>query len=338
MSVLGEAFQLLMTGKSFNYMTKVLILTYEDDSHADSVRNHLNKKGIENLTVITEKLLTDYKINFHSKDLIYTLEDKTRIVELDSSWNIWNRRVMIPERNKGMSKDLQDLIIDECEKTWDGLLMAHKGKVVNRPQNHFYANNKLDQLKFALGNGTGVFVPDTLVTNDPEKLKKFYERYNGNICFKLQKGAIIRTPMGNKVIYTNKVTDEHIKNADLISSNPSLFQEYIDKEFEMRIISTDKTSTGIAIYSQNSEISKIDYRRYDFENVAHKKTNIPDTVKKFCSNMLKHYGLHFGAFDFIHSKDGKYFFLELNPNGQWLWLEEQSGYNLTKEIADNLIE
>ena len=128
-----------------------------------------------------------------------------------------------------------------------------------------------------------------------------------------------------------------MENVDLVSSVPSLFQEYIDKEFEVRIVSTDITSTGIAIYSQDSEVSKVDYRRYDFENVKYKKVEIPDTVKEFCSKMLKHYGLHFGVFDFIQSKAGKYVFLELNPNGQWLWLEEESGYNLTKEVAENLI-
>ena len=117
-----------------------------------------------------------------------------------------------------------------------------------------------------------------------------------------------------------------------------LFQEYIDKDFEIRIISTDRTSTGIAIHSQDSDISRVDYRRYDFENVKYIPIKLPESVKTFCSRMLTHYGLHFGASDFIYSKDGKYFFLELNPNGQWLWLEEQSGYNLTKEVAENLIE
>lgn len=315
---------------------KVLILTHQDDPHASSVRNYLNQREVENFTIVTEDLLREYKIDFSSEDLTYRIEDKGKIIELTPSWNIWNRRIMIPDRNKGMPKDLQDLVIDECEKTWDGLLMSHKGKVVNRPQNHFYANSKLDQIRFALENS--MLAPDTIVTNNPFKLKDFYNKHKGNICFKLQKGAVIRTPKGNKVIYTNKVTEEQMKNASLVSSHPSLFQEYIDKEFEIRIISTDRTSTGIAIHSQDSEISKIDYRRYDLENVRYNQVEIPEEVRLFCSKMLTHYGLHFGAFDFIYSKDGRYFFLELNPNGQWLWLEEQSGYNLTKEVADNLIE
>lgn len=315
---------------------KVLILTHSDDPHASSIRNYLNQKEIENFTIVTEDLLKDYIINFSSEGLTYTIKNKDKVVELDPSWGIWNRRIMIPDRNKGMPKDLQDLVIDECEKTWDGLLMAHKGKVVNFPQNHFYANNKLDQIKFALERG--MHVPDTIVTNDPSDLKDFYEKHRGNICFKLQKGAVIRTSEGNKVVYTNKVIMEHMKNASLVSTHPSLFQQYIDKEFEIRIIATDKTTTGIAIHSQDVEISKIDYRRYDFKNVKYNHVDLPNNVKDFCSNVLTHYGLHFGAFDFIYSKEEKYVFLELNPNGQWLWLEEQSGYNLTREVADNLIE
>src|SRR3989344_5172518 len=312
---------------------KILILTYLDDPHSSSIRNYLDKKRIKNFTVVTENLLKDYKINFSSKDLTYTISDEKQTIKLTSSWNIWNRRIMIPDRNKGMPKDLQNLVIDECEKTLDGLLMAHKGKVVNCPQNHFYANNKLDQIKFALKNN--INTPDTIVTNDPSKLRYFYNKHKGNICFKLQKGAVIRTPEGNKVVYTNKVTRKQMKNASLVSGHPSLFQEYIDKEFEIRVVATDRNVTGIAIHSQDSKISKVDYRRYDLENVKYNHIEIPENVKNFCSSMLTHYRLHFGAFDFIYSKEGEYFFLELNPNGQWLWLEEQSGYNLTKEVEEN---
>jgi len=315
---------------------KVLILTHQNDPHAFSVREYLDQIGIKNFTIVTETFLRDCKINFSSRELVYSVEQEGEVIHLDSSWNIWNRRVMIPDREKGIPKDLQNLVIDECEKTWDNLLISHPGKVVNRPQNHFYANNKLDQIKFALQKG--ILVPDTIVTTDPSKLREFYELHGGNICFKLQKGAVVRTPEGNKVVYTNKVTNEQMKHASLVSSHPSLFQEYIDKDFEVRVISTDRTSTGIAIHSQDSEISKVDYRRYDLENVRYHQIDLPPEIRTFCSDMLQHYGLHFGAFDFIYSKNGRYCFLELNPNGQWLWLQEKSGYDLTKEIAENLIE
>ncbi|MCK5149514.1 hypothetical protein KAJ87_01145 [Candidatus Pacearchaeota archaeon] len=311
-------------------MKNVLILTYDEDPHADSVSKFFDKKGVEYFRVVTENLAKDYKITFESNDSLYKISNNEKKIYLDSSWNIWNRRVMNPDNKKNMPKSLIDIVVDESEKTWDGLLASHKGKVVNRPQNHFYANNKIDQLKFASGK---IKIPDTIVTNDPSCVEEFYEKHKGNICFKLQKGTVI----DEKFIYTNKVTKEQLKNVDLVSKHPCLFQEYVDKEFEVRVVATDKNITGIAIDSQNSEISKIDFRRYDFDNVKYEHINLPDNVKGFCSSLLKNYGLHFGALDFIYSKERGYVFLELNPNGQWLWLEETSGYNLTKEVAENLI-
>ena len=318
-------------------MKKVLVLTYREDPHADSVCKFFDGIGAEYFRVSTERLSTDYKINFNSNSLTYKISNNNAEINIDSSWNIWNRRIMNPDTKKGMPKDLVEIAIDETEKTWDGLLMSHKGKVVNRPQNQYYANNKIDQIRFASQFGNGIIVPDTIVTNDPHSVRNFYKKHDGNICFKLQKGAVVKSPRGHLIVYTNKVTKEHMEQVGLVCNNPCLFQEYIDKEFEIRIIATENHSTGIAIYSQKSETSKIDFRRYDFENVPYKHIKLPDNVKKFCSAILQNYGLHFGVLDFICSKKGDYVFLELNPNGQWLWLEHKSGYNLTKEVAENLL-
>jgi len=319
-------------------MKKVLVLTYGEDPHADSVCNYLSENKIFSFRVDTEKLRGNYKLKFDSKTLNYTLCNGNRTIVIDCSWNIWNRRVMNPDVKKGTSRSLTDIIFEESERTWDGLLISHKGRVVNRPQHHYYSNNKIDQIRFASESSTKVRVPDTIITNDPKIVKAFYKKHKGNICFKLQKGAIVESQKGHLTVYTNKVTQDNMKKVELVSSHPCLFQEYIDKEFETRVIATDRGQIGIAIHSQKSEISKVDFRRYDFENVTYEHVELPNNVGLFCSEMLKHYGLHFGVFDFIYSKDRKYNFLELNPNGQWLWLEIKSGYNLTKIVAENLIE
>ncbi len=319
-------------------MQNILVLTYGEDPHAESVCNYLSGKGIDFFVVDTECLPDRYKLTFDSESSLYKINKGNRKVVINPSWNIWNRRVMNPDVRKITPRSLTDIIFDETERAWDGLLMSHQGKVINRPQNQLHANNKIDQLRLAQNIGGDILIPDTIVTNDPDRVRDFYEKHNGNICFKLHKGAVIDTEEGNKMIYTNKVTRKNMENVELVSSHPCIFQEYINKEFEIRIISTDRNSSGIAIYSQESEISQVDYRRYDFKNVPYKHLELPENVQRFCSNMLKHYGLHFGVFDFIYSDSGEYVFLELNPNGQWLWLELKSGYNLTKLVAENFIE
>ncbi len=254
-------------------MQNILILTYEADPHADSVERFLDTRNVNHFRVATEKLAEDYTLTLGSNSL-YEISDGKKKISLDSSWNIWNRRVMNPNNKKGMPKSLSDIVVDESELTWDGLLNFHNGKVVNTPNNHLYANNKRGQLKFASDK---IRTPDTLITNDPSRVEEFYEKHKGNICFKLQKGAIV----DGKVIYTNKVTKKDIANIGLVSRHPCLFQEYIDKQFEVRVVATDRTVTGIAIDSQNSEISKIDFRRYDFDNVKYKHVDIQNDVKDF---------------------------------------------------------
>ncbi len=309
-------------------MKSILILTYKEDPHAESVCKYFNNINVKYLKVDTEKLSTDFDITF--KDNNYFISG----IKIDASFNIWNRRVMNVDNKKGLPKTLSEIVIDESEKTWDALLNTHKGKVVNRPYNHHHANNKIDQLIYASNR---IKIPDTIVSNNPEEVKNFYAKHQGNICFKLHKGAVVEKDGDKLVVYTNKVTSEQMKNVNLVSEHPCMFQEYIDKNFEVRVTATDNEVVGIKIDSQNSETSKVDFRRYDFKNVSYKFIELPNNVKQFCSSMLKHYKLHFGEFDFINSKKNNYVFLELNPNGQWLWLEKESGYNLTKNIGDNLL-
>ncbi|MDX1829283.1 MAG: hypothetical protein R3342_07025 [Lutibacter sp.] len=244
---------------------------------------------------------------------------------------------MNPDVEKGLPKDVSNMIFEETERTWDGLLFSHKGKVINRPENHFFANNKIDQLNYALCNTENIVVPDTIITNNPKDVESFFKKHNGNICFKLQKGVIIKSGDDYQTIYTNKVTKKDLENINLVKSHPCQFQEYIEKNYEIRIIATDFEQIGIAIHSQESELSQVDFRRYDFDNVPYNHIELPKNIKHFCLKMIKHYGLHFGVFDFIYSANEEFVFLELNPNGQWLWLQLKSGYDLTQIVARNII-
>ena len=47
-------------------------------------------------------------------------------------------------------------------------------------------------------------------------------------------------------------------------------------------------------------------------------------------------GYRFGRFDFIR-KDGELWFLELNPNGQWAWLDRDCKNGLITAIAEAII-
>ncbi len=134
----------------------------------------------------------------------------------------------------------------------------------------------------------------------------------------------------------NIVSEEQLRDASRIQNNPCCFQEYIPKAYEVRLTVIGQKLFPVAIYSQGSDYSKVDFRRYDFENVAYEHVDLPEDTAKRISSLIQSYGLEYAAVDLIRTPDGEYVFLEVNPNGQYLWTEEQSGAPITEAFADLL--
>ncbi|MBS3081418.1 hypothetical protein J4416_00585 [Candidatus Pacearchaeota archaeon] len=318
--------------------SKALLLTHKDDRHADAVSAELSSRGIDYFRVNTEEIIEEYGLNFYSSLGLFTITSPTRKETIDETWVIWNRRVSDPVIPQ-MKKDLEQIVYNETLKTWEGLLFSANGKVVNRPWAENAANNKINNLLFA--KSYGIKIPETLVTNIPGEFELFYRATksdNKKICHKLQKVAIVERDGEDFVTYTNLVGDDVLEDTSSIRSHPNLFQRYIDKLYEVRVTALEDMVTAIAIHSQDSELSKVDFRRYDFENVKYEKIELPSKIDQFCRDLLRKHSLSFGAFDFIVNPQGEYYFLELNPNGQWLWLEHMSKHNLTKPFVDNLLK
>ena len=136
--------------------------------------------------------------------------------------------------------------------------------------------------------------------------------------------------------------------AALLSSQPeeaftqtvSFVQEYIDKQFELRITIVGCEVFACKIDSQcmDEDKGKVDWRQgYDY-GLKHEPFDLPAPVADFCRSFLQEMHLHFGCFDFIVTPDGKYVFLECNPNGQWLWIELLTGQKISEAIAECLIK
>ena len=143
------------------------------------------------------------------------------------------------------------------------------------------------------------------------------------------------------VFYGQKVA------SDLLSAQPkeaftqtvSFVQEYVEKEFELRVTVVGRKVFACKIDSQcmDEDKGKVDWRQgYDF-GLKHEPFDLPASVEDFCRNYLHEMCLNFGCFDFIVTPQGEYVFLECNPNGQWLWIELLTGQKISVAIAECLI-
>ena len=123
---------------------------------------------------------------------------------------------------------------------------------------------------------------------------------------------------------------------DACKTVPCVFQEYIPKDIEIRATVVGEQVFAAEIHSQTSQRTKHDWRRYDLENTLHKPHELPIEVRGACVGITRHYGLEFGAIDLILTPEKKYVFLEINPNGQWAWIEVLTGLPISDAIAQSL--
>lgn len=116
---------------------------------------------------------------------------------------------------------------------------------------------------------------------------------------------------------------------------PSLFQEYVPKDVELRITIVGNEVFAAEIHSQQKEAARHDWRR-DALALEHREHQLPDNVRLKCVNLAKAFNLEFGAIDMILTPDGRYVFLEINPNGQWAWIEEFTGLPISEALIELL--
>jgi glutathione synthase/RimK-type ligase-like ATP-grasp enzyme len=212
-------------------------------------------------------------------------------------------------------------------------LQLNTKKWLSNPTFVYQAENKIFQLQVA--QEIGFNIPDTIITNQYYVLKEFLAKHNNNIIVKPLSQGRISNESELKLIYTNKITADIIDKIDSYSLTPSIYQEYIEKEYELRITVVNKKVFAAKVDSQKNDETKTDWRK---EKIPFKKYLLPVDIEKECIELVQKLNLSFGAIDMIKNSKGDYIFLEINPNGQWAWLDMEAGLNISNEIINYLTE
>lgn len=185
-----------------------------------------------------------------------------------------------------------------------------------------------------LAQKVGFLIPQTLISNDADSIISHFKNYN-RLIYKQVGWAMF--PNGD-VIFTNEVSKNDIElNHEKISVAPGTFQELLDKEYELRITVVGDVIHSVKINSQQSEITSVDWR-HDQLSYMYEPYSIDTTLKKMLFEFNSLAGLSYGAYDIVKTKSGHYIFLECNPSGQWLWIEEKvKSYKVTDALVQLLI-
>lgn len=288
---------------------------------------------IENLISLNIPFIRKNEVEFYA--FSYNIQNE----EIKESNVFWHRRGQLYLNPKEiLIRELAGFVTNE------ELIINYSFEKINKKINNFYIGGVFDEdvhekvLDLYIAKECGLKIPETLITNIKEDLVYFKNKYE----------RIITKPIKNPYIYIEKeeiyftshnflIEDNHIEQVDDYFAI-SKFQEYIEKEIEIRVFYFDKVFFSMAIFSQNNDKTKIDYRNY---NVDKQNKEVPFTLPKYVERklkkILKKKNINTCSIDLILTPENEFVFLEINPQGQFGWLSKNCNYYIEEFIAQKLI-
>ncbi|MEO9210976.1 MAG: grasp-with-spasm system ATP-grasp peptide maturase [Ginsengibacter sp.] len=180
-------------------------------------------------------------------------------------------------------------------------------------------------------------IPKTYIVNNKKDLVKLFNDLNCKIIFKSIKDTTqIKLEETSYFSLTSVLTKEKISSLPEIFL-PSLIQQEIEKDFEIRCFYLDGEFYNTAIFSQLDKQTKIDFRNYNFKRPNRMVPYIlPEEIKRKLHQLMLNLNLNTGSLDIIKSINGKYYFLEVNPTGQFGMISKPCNFNLEQKVAISL--
>jgi glutathione synthase/RimK-type ligase-like ATP-grasp enzyme len=294
----------------------ILILTNGDDATADWVCRALAKRAY--LRLDTDRLPQSAVLRGNGRKV--ELKANGRWHRPDDFTGVWYRRpkgIRFPGRAPAGEK--QHAAEEYTAVLEAFLVMIPESRWINAPARNALAGHKLEQLKRAAA--LGFQVPKTLVTQDPAEVRRFWRSCGGDMILKPLSHGQVEHSRRHELIYTSAFRKDDLKRAILIRRCPTLFQERIAKSTDIRVTVVDDDIQAAELLAADAGSQRLDIRRNNMTDVKHKPFTLPPALSRRLRRLLTSYGLRFGAVDFVCDSTGRWFFLEINPNGQWAWLD-----------------
>lgn len=315
----------------------ILLITNRNDITTDLIVNELNKRGKIYYRFNTEELgfSINLSLDFNKKKYILVDTNKKAEINLEDIKSVYYRRPELPDSDDLRNGEKQ-FWLNEVFYTLEGLYKILNDKFWISPVFAIReAENKIHQL--ILAQKIGFKIPPSIITNIPNDADKFIRQYDECIIKPIKVG-LIQDDNNTKVIFTNLLEQKHIEDLNRIVNCPTYFQQNILKRADIRVTVVGNRLFAAQIDSQSFEHTKIDWRKGENINLKYSLINLSNDLKQKCIQLTQRLKLNFGAIDFILDDSGELVFLEINPNGQWGWIEKRLNLGICKAIVDLLIK
>jgi glutathione synthase/RimK-type ligase-like ATP-grasp enzyme len=274
--------------------------------------------------------LPNLQILVSKREKIYDLAKEVRV--------IWNRRPGKPYDDVPLesrpSIATQRFVNDQWYSWLEALQLLPDVVWINHPQANNAMESKIRQLWLA--SNIGFQIPKTLISNDPDKIRMLLKNLGGKIITKALYSPLIEEKEKDFFIFTNEIDNISTSDNDQIKLSPCIFQESITPKVDYRVTVVGETVIPVRIESENRSAGDLDWRTQK-EGLKFTQCALPQEIEGLCRRFVKDNGLLFGAIDLVEC-NGKFVFLEINPNGEWGWLQKPNGLPVAETLCNLMMK
>lgn len=264
---------------------------------------------------------SEYRVSATTKG--FAIETSTAKIDQDLCAGIYYRKPLMEDLTGIFEQQYHRFAHSEVLALVDGIVESFDGPCLSKPATLRRANNKVLQLHLALR--VGFTIPDAAITNAYHHIHDLHGE--NSIVKPLSVGTVNHA--GTREYVQTNIVDKSI-DGSLLKFCPSYFQQYIEKDYELRVTVIGDRFHTVKIESKN----KIDWRKTNNE-ITYSLVDLPSEISEKCRLFMTHLNMDFGCFDFM-IKDGATYFLEMNANGQWAWLDAMTQCEISKSLINYL--
>jgi len=309
-----------------------LIVSNTIDYSTDLVCYKLEQTSVPYLRINRDRF-DKYKISYDlSKgEMTVCIGSINYVIDNDTLKGVYFRApVFLRENGKKTFSLEEQLYRSQWSSFVRNLIVFNKAFWVNNPVNIYRAENKMFQLQCAIKHG--FFIPDSFVSNHSnndwmsEKKQYVVKSLDTALFYDVSNGKEMFT-------YSNVITGENLRKYDL-SAAPVFIQQFINPKIDVRVTYINKKMFAVKIL--HNGLGLFDDWRKQKDELEYIPFDLPEEIQNKTCNMMDDLGLNFGGIDFAVSGDD-YYFIEVNPTGEWGWLEINTKMDISGEIANALV-
>lgn len=310
---------------------ETLFITNKDDISVEylisKLRNHtssyfrLNSEDIDQIS---------FEINSNGS---FNCKIEQETFRLDSVKSVIFRR--IPNKFNNIEGDTDAFYLNTERKHFlEGLYLSlAKSKWINPMFSTQIAERKLFQLQLA--RKMGLRIPKSILTNNPKIADNFLKSNKFSIIKPISNGLQVLNN-GSYSIYTTEIRSDFFSKASpsTLFQTPVYLQERIINKYDIRVTIIGETLFAVAISKQNK--NEVDWRKPELKK-EYKTIDLPNILKEKLIKLNKSLNLVYSAIDLIQTPNNEFVFLEVNPVGEWVWLENELGLNISETLIKEII-